>query len=61
MMREFTVTPKMAIELGPDGVMRQMKEQGFRFVSETCPIKLADHYSIEGFEGGIVVYKQWEQ
>ena len=44
---------------GPDGMTRHMKELGFRFDSESCPVKLSQPKRvINGPEGS--TFQQWD-
>jgi hypothetical protein len=44
----------------PSGLLEQMKKDGFKFDSESCPIKLSEPKEIHPNDDGTVTYTQWD-
>ena len=59
-MRTYTVTVDQFRELGPHGVVEELKKHGFKFLSESCPIKFAPNFEQIVNADDSVTYKQWE-
>jgi hypothetical protein len=61
-MRECRITPTelRALQAGvPGRVVAKMKAAGFVFESETCPVKLARPYDVQGdVDTGELIYRQ---
>jgi hypothetical protein len=59
--RQYTVTQADFNRLGPNGITKMLKDYGFRFMNDTCPVMIEQPYTKSAIDGGYsTIYRQWD-
>ena len=59
--RTYVLTLEEQSNFDPVRLVANLKRRGFRFISDSCPVKLVRPFTIEPKLDGTFVYTQWEE